>query len=70
MKIFERVLKVHLVRHMEKHCLLKKNQHGFVSGRSTQTQLLQQYNNVFEALGEGVRIDIIYLDFAKKHLTK
>ena len=41
MKIFERVIKVHLVRHMEKHCLLKKNQHGFVSGRSTQTQLLQ-----------------------------
>ncbi len=50
---------------MEKHCLLKKNQHGFVSGRSTQTQLLQHYNNIFEALGEDVRVDTIYLDFAK-----
>ena len=50
---------------MEKHCLLKKNQHGFVSGRSTQTQLLQHYNDIFEALGEDIRVDTIYLDFAK-----
>ncbi len=46
-------------------CLLKKNQHGFVSGRSTQTQHIQHYNDVFEALGGGVRVDTIYLDFAK-----
>ncbi len=37
----------------------------FFGGRSTQTQLLQNYNDVFEALTEGVRIDTIYLDFAK-----
>ncbi len=36
-----------------------------MSGRSTQTQLLQHYNDVFEALSDGVRIDTIYLDFAK-----
>ena len=50
---------------MEEHGLMKANQRGFVSGRSTQTQLLQHYNDVFEALAEGVRIDTIYLDFAK-----
>ena len=50
---------------MERHGLLKTNQHGFVLGESTQTQLLQHYNDVFEALAEGVRIDTIYLDFAK-----
>ena len=65
MKIFERVLKVHLVRHLEANDLLKHNQHGFVSGRSTQTQLLQHYSDVYEALSEGVRIDTVYLDFAK-----
>ena len=50
---------------MEKNGLIKANQHGFVSGRGTQTQLLEHYNDVFEALAEGVRLDTIYLDFAK-----
>ena len=65
MKVFERVLKVQIVKHLETNDLLKNNQHGFVSGRSTQTQLLQHYSDVFEALSEGVRIDTVYLDFAK-----
>ena len=65
MKVFERVLKVELVRHLETNDLLKKNQHGFIAGRSTQTQLLQHYTDVFEAISEGVRLDTVYLDFAK-----
>ena len=45
--------------------LLKQNPHGFIAGRSTQTQLLQHYTDVFEAISEGVRLDTVYLDFAK-----
>ena len=65
MKVFERVLKVQLVRHLVENDLLKNNQHGFIAGRSTQTQLLQHYTDVFEAISEGVRLDTVYLDFAK-----
>ena len=65
MKVFERVLKVQIAKHLETNNLINNNQHGFVSGRSTQTQLLQHYSDVFEALSEGVRIDTVYLDFAK-----
>ena len=65
MKVFERVLKVQLVGHLVKNDLLKNNQHGFIAGRSTQTQLLQHYTDVFEAVSEGVRLDTVYLDFAK-----
>ena len=65
MKIFERVVKTHLVGHLKRHDMMKSNQHGFVSGRSTQTQLLQHYSDVHDALIEGVRIDTVYLDFAK-----
>ena len=64
MKVFERVLKVQLVRHLETNDLLKKNQHGFIAGRSMLTQL-QHYTDVFEAISEGVRLDTVYLDFAK-----
>ena len=65
MKVFERVIKKFLIEHLEKHDLIKPNQHGFVAGRSTQTQLLQHCSDVFEALAEDVRMDTIYLDFAK-----
>ena len=65
MKIFERVIKMPIIKHLESQALIRPNQHSFVSGRSTQTQLLQHYSDVYEALEEGVRIDTIYLDFAK-----
>ena len=65
MKVFERVIKTHLIRHLQDNNLIRPNQHGFVTGRSTQTQLLQHYSDVFDALIENNRIDTIYLDFAK-----
>ena len=33
--------------------------------RSTQTQLLCHYNDIYEALTEGKRLDTVFLDFAK-----
>ena len=65
MKMFERVIKTNMLEHMMGQGLLNPRQHGFVPGRSTQTQLLQHYSDVFEALSEGIRIDTVYLDFAK-----
>ena len=64
-KVFERVLKVEIIKHLTEHKLLNQGQHGFVPGRSTQSQLLQHYCDIYEALAEGVRIDTVYLDFAK-----
>ena len=65
MKVFERVIKVNLTEHLGKHGLINRGQHGFVEGRSTQTQLLEHFCRVYEALEEGVRMDTVYLDFAK-----
>ena len=65
MKVFERVVKVNLIEHLGKHGLINKGQHGFVKGRSTQTQLLEHFCRVYEALEEGARMDTVYLDFAK-----
>ena len=65
MKVFERVIKVNLTEHLGKHGLINKGQHGFVEGRSTQTQLLEHFCRVYEALEEGVRMDTVYLDLAK-----
>ena len=65
MKVFERVLKISIIEHLIKHNLINPGQHGFVPGRSTQSQLLQHYCDIYEAIAEGIRIDTVYLDFAK-----
>ena len=65
MKIFERVVKAQLIKHLVDHNLINPGQHGFVPGRSTQTQLLDHFCRVYEAIEEGARLDTVYLDFAK-----
>ena len=65
MKIFERVVKVRLIEHLKQHNLINQGQHGFVPGRSTQTQLLDHFCRVYEAIEDNARLDTVYLDFAK-----
>jgi len=65
MKIFERVIKKEIMKHLAENELFNKGQHGFVPGRSTQTQLLSHFNDIFDTLAEGKRLDTVYLDFAK-----
>ena len=54
-----------VLRHMRENDLLSEHQHGFLSGRSTITQLLEAMDYWTEALDNGNDIDIIYLDFQK-----
>ena len=42
-----------------------KNQHSFISGRSTLSQLLQQIEQMIRAWEDGKSTDSTYLDFAK-----
>ncbi|CAL4084962.1 unnamed protein product [Meganyctiphanes norvegica] len=64
MKIYERIITKNIIHHLAKIQLFNKNQHGFVPGKSTQTQLLLYYEDIYESLLEGVRIDTVFLDFA------
>ena len=64
-KVFERVIKKKIMAHLIENEMFNGGQHGFVPGRSTQTQLLSHFNDVFDTLAEGKRLDTIFLDFAK-----
>ena len=44
---------------------MNPTQHGFRSGRSTMTQLLNYYENIMDIIVEGYAVDSIYLDFSK-----
>ncbi len=64
-KIFERVLRLHIVEHLERNGLMNKAQHGFRARHSTITQLLNYTDSVLSMLEEGNPVDAIYLDFSK-----
>ena len=64
-KIFERVIRKAIVKHLEAHGLANKTQHGFTSKHSTITLLLAYYDSILNILEEGKTANTIYLDFAK-----
>ena len=64
-KTFERVLRTHMVAHLEGNKLLNKNQHGFRAQMSCMTQLIDHVDHVLKCLSNGDEVDSIYLDFAK-----
>ena len=45
--------------------LFNENQHGFRSGRSCLSQLLEHLDQIIDILEDGGNVDVIYLDFAK-----
>ena len=63
--VLERAMRASIVKHLEENNLLPKNQHGFIAGRSTLSQLLHQIEQLIRAWEEGKTTDTIYLDFAK-----
>ena len=64
-KIFEKVIRKHIVNHLETTNAFNPSQHGFRSGRSCLSQLLAHYDRILSELERGYNVDVIYLDFAK-----
>ena len=54
-----------IVDHMTKYNLFSSEQHGFISGKSCTTQLLEFLEDLTQALDNGKDVDVIYLDFCK-----
>ena len=64
-KVYERVVRKHMVRYLDANNMLSDKQHGFRSNRSCLTQMLEHFDSIFEGLTQGKDTDSIYLDFAK-----
>ena len=64
-KVFEKVIRRHLVSYMEETHQFNPSQHGFRGGRSCLSQLLEHFDLVTRRMEEGKTVDVIYLDFAK-----
>ena len=55
-KIFERVLRKKINDYLDENGLMNPIQHGFRSGRSTMTQLLNYYENIMDIIVEGYAV--------------
>lgn len=62
-KVFEVVLYSFIYPHVRKY--ISPQQHGFVDGRSTITNLACFSQFLTEAIDNGSQVDVIYTDFAK-----
>ena len=64
-KLMERIVKDALMEYAEKNGHLSDAQHGFQSGRSTQTNLIEFLNQATKWMDDGKAFDVVYLDFSK-----
>jgi ribonuclease P/MRP protein subunit RPP40 len=63
--MFEKVVRNNLVHFLEANDLFNKSQHGFRSGRSCLSQLLDYHDKIVSLLEKGLNVDSVYLDFSK-----
>jgi hypothetical protein len=64
-KISESIIKNYFVDFLVLNNKISKFQHGFLAGRSTQTQLLVSCLEWNAALDSGMFVDVVYLDISK-----
>ena len=64
-KLMEKFIKQAIQDYLLENNLLSTKQHGFLSGRSTVTQLLRYLDECIEQINDGSVVDAIYLDFSK-----
>ena len=62
-KTLEKLVRNSIVKHMDKNNLLSSKKFGFISGRSTQLQLLTVLEEWTDVIDKGGQLDVIYMDF-------
>ena len=64
-KVMETIIKDNLLSHAISNKIINHNQHGFIPGRSTCSQLLETQYDWCSGLDEGDIYDVIMIDFRK-----
>jgi len=62
-KVYEKFVRKHIVNHAEGS--VSHDQHGFISGRSCTSNLLEAFDTIIDMMDEGLPVDILYFDFRK-----
>ena len=63
--MFEKIIKSYLMSHLQENSLLTKEQHGFLTKRSTTTNLLELTSDLSVNFNTRVSTLVGYVDFQK-----
>ena len=64
-KVMESIVSQSIISHLRSHQLISADQFGFLSRRSTCTQLLTTLNYWTISIDNHLKVDAVYIDFAK-----
>ena len=64
-KIMESIMKDEVLKHLSKNKLISTQQHGFLSKRSTVTNLLDSLNDWTITIKDSHSVDVAYIDYRK-----
>uniref|UniRef100_A0A1B6EPB7 Reverse transcriptase domain-containing protein n=2 Tax=Cuerna arida TaxID=1464854 RepID=A0A1B6EPB7_9HEMI len=64
-KLMEKIIKVRIQEHLSQNQSLTNSQHGFVTGKSTTTALIDLAEYIIENIENGNTITSLYLDLSK-----
>ena len=64
-KLYEKLIRKHLLNHVEP--FIVEEQHGFVSGRSCTSNLLESLDYIIDMIEEGIPVDVLFF-ILKRHL--
>ena len=64
-KLLEKLISKSLMEHLLVNNIIPKQQHGFLKGKSTATNLLESLSVWIEMQEHNVPLDVIYLDYSK-----
>jgi hypothetical protein len=64
-KVMESIIRDHVLDHIDRNDIITDCQHGFMSGRSCLTNLLETLEEWTEAVDEGYPVDVVFLDYQK-----
>ena len=64
-KVFERVIKIGVESHIDKHKIISDSQHGFQRKKSTSTNMVTFWNDISNNIENAASISILYTDLSK-----
>ena len=62
-KVYEKFVRKHILDHISSS--ISPEQHGFVSGRSCTSNLLESLDAIIDMMDEGIPVDLLFFDFRK-----
>ena len=64
--LYEQILSYYLSYYLRSNGLICSEQYGFLSGKSTQLQLIEFYRNIMRSMNSHMFADVAYIDMTKE----